>query len=187
MTYAERIAEKANEAEVLTAYANATTGVDDENLGDAVRTLVANYGGGEKPWVKIADLDFATAGGDIRIDGLDDVTEFYMEWHGIQNATSTDSGFNNAYINGIGFSQAPVPIRKSGAVSHGYTMLKYNGLIWDCVQSNGAISNTNRSFSTGNSMRPYNVVRGIGKAKSIRLENTSQYKPVTGTLEIWAR
>lgn len=46
MTFAERINEKADEAELLTAYANATTGASDTLLGDAVRRLVAGYGGG---------------------------------------------------------------------------------------------------------------------------------------------
>lgn len=52
MTYAERVDAKANEAELLTAYANATTGASDLNLGDAVRTLVGGYGkgGGGPVW-----------------------------------------------------------------------------------------------------------------------------------------
>lgn len=46
MTYQERINAKANEIELLTAYANGVTGAEDTNIGDAIKTLCDWYGQG---------------------------------------------------------------------------------------------------------------------------------------------
>lgn len=46
MNYADRINSKANEIELLTAYANNTTGAADTNIGDAIKTLCDGYGQG---------------------------------------------------------------------------------------------------------------------------------------------
>lgn len=74
MTYEERINSKANEIELLTAYANNTTGAADTNIGDAIKTLCDGYGQG--------------SGGNILefVDGIGDVVpNSYLE-SGIEKA-----------------------------------------------------------------------------------------------------
>lgn len=78
MNYADRINSKANEIELLTAYANNTTGAADTNIGDAIKTLCDGYGQGSGGNI----LEFAEGIGDVVPDAyLDNGNEVaYSGW-----------------------------------------------------------------------------------------------------------
>lgn len=189
MTYAERIAEKANEAELLTAYANATTGADDETLGDAVRTLVANYGGGgSKAWTKLAEIDCSTHTGDIALNGLNGLTEFYIEADKVENASTTESGFNVTKVNGIQVTGPLFPIAKASGGRFVNCHFFFNGLYWDFLRTPGATAKA--TFGAGNPLGPYNHVINAqaGPANSLTLQAPlPAYVPTSGTITIYGR
>lgn len=104
MTYQERINAKANEIELLTAYANGVTGQTDTNIGDAIRTLCDGFGGGivfppemgmSKMWMGTLDVDTPTPLPTIT-HGLGVVPKVFFMWlNATWDATSGMPGQTN--------------------------------------------------------------------------------------------
>lgn len=159
----------------------------DENGKPTAWSPVDMPGEGEKAWTKIIDVTVTDSTPVFDQDGIDQATEIYIKWSNLQNATSTDSG-QNLYINDTQVALAAVNVKKSGTTAYGWTLCKYNGLIWDIIKSNGAASNNNTALSTQNACKPYNNVEGIGKATKLRLSTSNNiYAPTSGRLEIWVK
>lgn len=143
--------------------------------------------GAEKAWTKIIDVTVTEATGKFEQDGIDQATEIYIKWSNLQNATSTDSG-QNLYINDVLIANMAIDVRKNGDTKYGWTLCKYNGLIWEINKSGGALSNSNNSTSSANANKPYNLVEGVGKATKLSLSTANNiYVPTSGRLEVWAR
>lgn len=142
-------------------------------------------GGGEKSWEKIIDVSVTEATQMFEQDGLDNYTEFFLKWSGLQNATTINSG-QNLYINNVVVANAAIIVQKSGADIYGWTWLKYNGRVWIITKSAGAILASNTTF--GAVYAPYNTVDGVGMATSLTLRTAdTKYAPVSGKLEVWGR
>ena len=142
-------------------------------------------GGGGKEWTKILEAEVTEATAIFEISDLDNYTELLVINGGLQNATSTDSA-QNLYINGIQVCLEFVNVPKSGSLAYNHAIAKYNGLVWECRKPGRAISQTN--ITPSNAYIPYNVVLGVGKATTVKLETAnSTYAPITGKITIYGR
>lgn len=143
--------------------------------------------GAEKTWTKIIDVTVTEATSKFEQDGLDQATEIYIKWSDLQNATSTDSG-QDLYINDVRIAAMATIVRKAGNTVYGWTLCKYNGLVWEINKSGGAISSENIAMASGNANKPYNLIYGVGKAMRLSLLTANSiYAPTSGRLEVWVR
>ena len=142
-------------------------------------------GGGDSAWRKIIDAEITEATGEFLKTGLDQITELYIKWSNMQNATSTNSGMD-LYINNRVIARAAILVQKAGTSVYGWTLCKYNGLIWEINKSAGASFASN--LTSGAALSPYDLVGDIGPATMVALSTpNSMYVPVSGKLEVWAR
>lgn len=143
-------------------------------------------GGGVPTWSLLGEYDMSTIAdsANISLTGLDNLTYLYFKWEALQNETSTDSNYWLS-INGKQLGQY-ILSRKSGTSNYGYTICKWNGLVWEIQMSAGAISDTNYTLNTGNALFPYNHVFGVGACTTLStFVANSTYKPVSGVLKIY--
>ena len=139
----------------------------------------------KKEWTKIIDVEITEATVSFFKNGLNNCTEIYAVWGGIQNATSTDSALA-LEINGVSVSNSFALNKRSGSGVYGYSIAKYNGQVWLAMRSGGAISSEN--ISPHSLVSPYNTVANVGKATKIKLTvMNASYAPVSGKLEVFAR
>ena len=148
---------------------------------------VENVSGGEKAWTKIIDVDVTETTLTFKSNGLNGATEFRIRWSNLQNASTTNSGLslviNELAISGVG---SVASVGKSGTSLYGWTHIKYDGLFWDITSVSGSTSPTNNTKASLYSV--YNLTENVGAADGIELfAPTSQYAPVSGKLEVWAR
>lgn len=143
-------------------------------------------GGGVPTWSLLGEYDMSTIADstNISLTGLDNLTYLYFKWEALQNETSTDS---NYWLSINGKQLGPYILsRKSGTSNYGYTICKWNGLVWEIQMSAGAISDTNYTLNTGNALFPYNHVFGAGACTTLSaFISSSTYKPVSGVLKIY--
>lgn len=143
-------------------------------------------GGGVPTWSLLGEYDMSTIAdsANISLTGLDNLTYLYFKWESLQNETSTDSNYWLS-INGTQLGQY-ILNRKSGTLNYGYTICKWNGLVWEIQMSAGAISDTNYTLNTGNALFPYNHVVGVGACTTLSAFIANHtYKPVSGVLKIY--
>lgn len=138
-----------------------------------------------KSWTKIIDVEITEATDSFSKNGLNNCTEIYAVWGGIQNATSTNSVLV-LKINDVMVNNSFVLNQRSGSSVYGYSTAKYNGQVWLTMRSGGAISSEN--ISPHSFVSPYNTIANVGKATKIKMTIlNSTYAPVSGKLEVWAR
>lgn len=161
------------------------TAVDASGKPTAWEPVDMPSGNEGKSWTKIIDVEITEATESFSKNGLNNCTEIYAVWGGIQNATSTNSNLglkiNDVMVNSsFGLNQ------KSGSSIYGYSTAKYNGQVWLTMRSGGAISSGN--ISPHPLVSPYSTVANVGKATKITMTiPNSMYAPVSGKLEVWAR
>lgn len=161
------------------------TAVDASGKPTAWEPVDMPSGNEGKSWTKIIDVEITEATESFSKNGLNNCTEIYAVWGGIQNATSTNSNLglkiNDVMVNSsFGLNQ------KSGSSIYGYSTAKYNGQVWLTMRSGGAISSGN--ISPHPLASPYSTVANVGKATKITMTiPNSMYAPVSGKLEVWAR
>lgn len=148
---------------------------------------VENVSGGEKAWTKIIDADVTETTLTFKKDSLNGVTEFNIRWSNLQSTSTTDSGLclmiNGLAVSGIGSVGL---VGKSGASLYGWTHINYDGLFWHITSSQG--STTLYSNARGSLYSVYNLAENVGAADDIELyAPNTQYAPVSGKLEVWAR
>lgn len=123
---------------------------------------------GGKAWAKIIDAEITEATMLFEATGLDNVTELYCEWVGLKTASETGKRELDLYINDMLVCASWVDNNASnGLYRLGYSLSKYNGLVWYNVKSAGIVGNEN-TFNT--SMGAYGRVsymlaRDVGAAK----------------------
>lgn len=161
------------------------TAVDDSGKPTAWEA-VDMPSGEEKEWKKIIDVEITEATGSFDRNDLVEVTELYIKWSNLKNATATNSG-HSLVINGTTvISNKATIIKAEGAgTTNGWTHCKYNGLFWEVRMSPGALVTTNTTVCTLSSV--YNNVENVGTAHQIKLYNVAPYFAVSGKLEVWAR
>lgn len=162
----------------------------DENGKPTAWTSVNMPGGGvEKEWVKIIDTEVMEATSSFVVSSLTEVTEFYIRWSALKNASTTDSGLNVS-INDIiiGSFGAGALVSKSSSNLYGWTRIIYNGLFWSIFRPAEAATAQNLTANS-NTMTTYCQVENVGAATKIELAASpvAQYAPVSGKLEVWAR
>lgn len=161
------------------------TAVDASGKPTAWAPVDLPSGNEGKSWTKIIDVEITEATDSFLKNGLNNCTEIYAVWGGIQNATSTNSTLV-LEINDVMVNNSFVLNQKSGSSVYGYSTAKYNGQVWLTMRSGGAISPENISPHSLSS--PYNTVANVGKATKIKMTIlNSMYAPVSGKLEVWAR
>lgn len=161
------------------------TAVDASGKPTAWAPVDMPSGNEGKSWTKIIDVEITEATDSFSKNGLNNCTEIYAVWGGIQNATSTDSSLV-LKINDVTVNSSFALNTKSGSSIYGYSTAKYNGQVWLTMRSGGAISSGN--FSPHPLVSPYNTVANVGKATKIKMTIlNSTYAPVSGKLEVWAR
>lgn len=148
-------------------------------------------GGGEKAWTKIIDVKITEATMIFEATGLDNATELYCEWAGIKTASETFKRELELYINDIKVCASWVDNNAStGLYKLGYSMSKYNGLVWYNVRGSGINGNENTfNTSTGGYSRvSYMLAHDVGAAKKIKIAAADANNiPVTGQIRVWAR
>lgn len=156
-----------------------------------IKTLVDELpekGEAEKSWTKIIDLEITEATATIEKTELDNCTDVYIAWNALCNETSTESGYN-LFINDIMIVQnTAAPITKSGAaLKHGFTISKYNGLVWETYQCTGASTKGNKQMSAA-AIVPFALIEGVGRMTKFKLSCPSTPNvAISGTLEVWVR
>ena len=151
--------------------------------------LPSGGGDAEREWTKLGEIDISVVGGgNIDLTDLDDFTEFYATWETVINESTTESGYN-LEINGILIATHAIPVKKTGSSeSYGWMIARYNGLVWEVQRSGGSISKSNNTLSGNNSLSPYNLFLGVGKATKFRLVSpASKYQAVSGIIQIYGR
>lgn len=165
--------------------------VDANGVPTAWEPVDMPSGGGEKAWTKIIDATITEATPIFEATGLNNVTELYCEWAGIKTASETARANLNLYINDMIVADKWVDNNAStGQYRLGYSLSKYNGLVWYSVRSAGIAGNEN-TFNTSVGALPqvsYMLAHGVGAAekisiKAIDVNNT----PITGQIRVWAR
>ena len=148
-------------------------------------------GGGEKAWTKIIDATITEATPIFEATGLNNVTELYCEWAGIKTASETARANLNLYINDMIVADKWVDNNAStGQYRLGYSLSKYNGLVWYSVRSAGIAGNEN-TFNTSVGATPqvsYMLAHGVGAAEKISIKAFDvNNAPITGQIRVWAR
>lgn len=165
--------------------------VDESGVPTAWSPVDMPSGGGEKAWTKIIDVKITEATPIFEATGLNNVTELYCEWAGIKTASETSKRELELYINDIKVCASWVDNNAStGLYKLGYSMSKYNGLVWYNVRSSGTNGNEN-TFDTsmgGYSRVSYMLAHDVGAAKKIKIAAVdANNTPVTGQIRVWAR
>ena len=161
--------------------------VDDNGVPTAWVAADMPSGGGEKAWTKIIDVEITERTGKFIADNLGGATEFHIRWSNLQNESQTDSGLN-LVINGkdIGSFGVGSVVAKAGVSRYGWTHCKYTGLFWLIEISGG--SKTSGLISVMGLNSVWNLTESVGEATTLKLEGSlSQYWPISGKLEVWAR
>lgn len=161
--------------------------VDDNGVPTAWEPVDMPSGGGNKAWAKIIDVEIAEKTGRFIADNLGGATEFHIRWSNLQNESQADSGLS-LVINGkeIGSFGVGSVVAKAGASRYGWTHCKYTGLFWLIEISGG--STTSKLISVMGLNSVWNLIEGVGEATTLKLEGSaSQYWPISGKLEVWAR
>lgn len=143
-------------------------------------------GGGVPTWSLLGEYDMSTIADTekITLTGLDNLTHLYFKFEALQNSSTSDSNYWLS-INGKQFA-ACIISKKSGTSIYGYTICKWNGLVWEIQMSGGAISDTNYSLNNGNALFPYNHIFDVGACAELSVyASSSAYKAVSGVLKIY--
>ena len=143
-------------------------------------------GGGVPTWSLLGEYDMSTVGDtkNITLTGLDNLTHLYFKFEALQNSSGTDSDYWLS-INGKQLS-ACITSKKSGTSIYGYSICKWNGLVWEIQMSAGAISDTNYALNNGNARFPYNHIFDVGACTKLSVYVVdSAYKAVSGVLKIY--
>lgn len=143
-------------------------------------------GGGEE-WRKVIDAEVTEPTAEFIADGLNGATELHIAWSNLQNASTMDSGLS-VKINDIliGTYKTAAAVQKKDSTNYGWTHLKFDGLHWIMCKSPGALAASNIAQSIAYTL--YNLVENVGAANTIKFEApTTQYVPISGKLEVWAR
>lgn len=146
---------------------------------------------GGKAWNKVIDAKITEATMIFEATGLDNATELYCEWAGIKTASETSKRELALYINDIEVCAAWVDNNAStGQYRLGYSLSKYNGLVWYNTKSPGIAGNEN-TFNTSTGGYPrvsYMLAHGVGAAGKIKISAVNaDNTPVTGQIRVWAR
>jgi hypothetical protein len=165
--------------------------VDANGAPTALEPVDMPSGGGEKAWTKIIDATITEATPIFEATGLNNVTELYCEWAGIKTASETAKANLNLYINDMIVASGWVDNNAStGQYRLGYSLSKYNGLVWYSVRSAGIAGNENTfNTSLGNPTRAsYMLAHGVGAAEKISIKAFDvNNTPITGQIRVWAR
>ena len=143
-------------------------------------------GGGVPTWSLLGEYDMSTIAdsANISLTGLDNLTNLYFKFEALQNSSGTDSNYWLS-INGKQLS-ACIISKKSGTSIYGYSICKWNGLVWEIQMSAGAISDTNYNLNNGNALFSYNHIFDVGACTKLSVYATdSAYKAVSGVLKIY--
>ena len=143
-------------------------------------------GGGVPTWSLLGEYDMSTVGDtkNITLTGLDNLTNLYFKFEALQNGSGNDSNYWLS-INGKQLS-ACIISKKSGTSIYGYSICKWNGLVWEIQMSAGAISDTNYNLNNGNALFPYNHIFDVGACTELSVYAIdSTYKAVSGVLKIY--
>ena len=165
--------------------------VDANGVPTAWEPVDMPSGGGEKAWTKIIDATITEATPIFEATGLNNVTELYCEWAGIKTASETAKEKLNLYINDMIVAARWVDNNAStGQYRLGYSLSKYNGLVWDSVRSAGIAGNEN-TFNTSigaATQASYMLAHGVGAAEKISIKAFDvNNTPITGQIRVWAR
>lgn len=165
--------------------------VDANGVPTAWEPVDMPSGGGEKAWTKIIDATITEATPIFEATGLNNVTELYCEWAGIKTASETAKANLNLYINDMIVADKWVDNNAStGQYRLGYSLSKYNGLVWYSVRSAGIAGNEN-TFNTSVGAPPqvsYMLAHGVGAAEKISIKAFDvNNTPITGQIRVWAR
>lgn len=162
------------------------TAVDASGAPTAWEPVDMPTGGGEE-WRKVIDAEVTEPTAEFIADGLNGATELHIAWSNLQNASTTDSGLS-VKINDIliGSYQTAAAVKKKDSTNYGWTHLKFDGLHWIMCKSSGALAASNITQSPAYTL--YNLVENVGAANTIKFEApATQYAPISGELEVWAR
>lgn len=147
--------------------------------------------GGGKEWKKVIDAEIAESTMVFEATGLDNVTDLYCEWSGLQTASETNKRDLDLYINDIAVGIDWVTNAGSnGNALYGYSMSIYNGFVWYNTKSAGIAGafNAHNTAMGNNAKVSYRLVHGVGAATKIKIKaKNADNAPVVGKLEVWAR
>ena len=165
--------------------------VDDYGGPTAWEAADMPTGGGEKAWTKIINVEITEATMVFEATGLDNVTELYCEWAGLKTASETAKRFLSLYVNDINVGSDWVNNQPSnGHYVLGYSMSKYNGIVWYNVKSAG-LTGSNDTFKTdigGTARISYMLAHDVGAATSVKIKAfNADNAPVMGQIRVWAR
>lgn len=168
-----------------------TGAVNETYDGSSAKTITIPSGGGEKEWTVLVNQELSTeTPGSFSITGLDNFTEFYAEWDGLQHGTNntTNSGMY-FWINDIQVSASPsfCPVyAPSNTPRYGWTMAKYNGLRWLLAKSDGATSKENTSIASP-MITQYYPSDITAPATKVYVGGSGNYAAVSGHFRLWGR
>lgn len=128
--------------------------------------------------------------GSFSITGLNNFTEFYAEWDGLQHGTNntTNSGMY-FWINDIQVSANPsfCPVyAPSNRPVYGWTMAKYNGLRWLFAKSQGSTSKEKTTI-TSQMITQYYPPDITAPATKVYVGCSGNYAAVSGHFRLWGR
>lgn len=149
----------------------------------------APSGGGTsgKAWAEILNSDIEEATAYFTLSDLGGLTDILILWRGLINAAANLGGYA-IEMNGILITDSSaVPVARAGTnVGYGNTRLRYNGLYWECLKSNGGSSATLKNFSPASTQN--NLTMGVGPCEKLRLViNTTGNAAVSGNLTVYGR
>ena len=149
----------------------------------------APSGGGTsgKAWAEILNSDIEEATAYFTLSDLGGLTDILILWRGLINAAANIGGYL-IEMNGILITDSSaVPVARAGTnVGYGNTRLRYNGLYWECLKSNGGSSATLKNFSPASTQN--NLTMGVGRCEKLRLMiNTTGNAAVSGNLTVYGR
>ena len=149
----------------------------------------APSGGGTsgKAWAEILNSDIEEATAYFTLSDLGGLTDILILWRGLINAAANIGGYL-IEMNGILITDSSaVPVARAGTdVGYGNTRLRYNGLYWECLKSNGGSSATLKTFSPASTQN--NLTMGVGPCEKLRLMiNTTGNAAVSGNLTVYGR
>lgn len=194
-------------AQIKTSLASKAAGASDISLGltgaavgDIVKVKAVDANGkpteweaanlsGGKQWAKIIDTEITEPTLLFAATDLENCTEFVFFWS--QLLSSGDNPASGFFVNNIEVaSHGLLGIAKQGGrVTYGYTIAKFNGLLWQLYKS----SDTGTTDSTFYRMIsapivPYMLNRGANEAAtSIKITMFSSSPIISGKLEVYAR
>lgn len=156
--------------------------------GKPTQWEAANLSGG-KQWTKIIDTEITESTLLFEATDLENCTEFVFFWS--QLLSSGDDPSCGFYVNNIEVVSHKLlgAAKQGGRVTYGYTIAKFNGLLWQLYKSSD-IGTTSQDFwrMTTTPIVPYMVNRGANEAAtSIKIVFFSSSPIISGKLEVYAR